>query len=1105
MPAATRSPRISGWRFILDVSTTAALFVLLAFAIAQAAGGGGPAVFINEIHYDNAGTDTGEFVEIAGPAGTDLSGYAIELYNGANGLRYDSDPLSGTIPNQQNGFGTVIIAYPTNGIQNGSPDGIALVNGATVIQFLSYEGSFTAVDGTAAGLTSTDVGVSENGSEPIGQSLQLQGTGMTYVDFTWGGPIARTSGVVNTGQTFGAGPTPAPTPTPTPTPTPPPGDVVISQVYGGGGNSMATLKNDFIELFNRSGSAVDVSGWSVQYASASGTSWQSTALSGSIPPGGFYLVQQAAGAGGTVNLPTPDATGSISMAASAGKVALANGTTLLSGSGCPFAASVVDFVGYGSTANCFEGPAPTAAPGNTTAVLRAFRGCTDSGSNSADFTTGAPAPRNSAAATRSCVPLAMAIHSIQGGGATSPHEGVLVSTSGVVTGRKSNGFFLQTPDSGVDADPGTSEGIFVFTTSAPPSTAAVGNACSVVGFVQEFVPSADPSSPPITEITGPPIVSLLSAGNPLPAPVTLTAADTDPAGSIEQLERFEGMRVHVESLTVISPTQGSINEASATSTTNGVFYGVVAGVERPFREPGVQLPDPLPPGAPPAVPRFDGNPERLRVDGDGQPGAPALEVTTGAIVTGLTGPLDYAFRTYTILPDPPPAAPPSVSGNSGAVAVPAPASEELSVASFNLQRFFDSVNAPGIGEPVLTPVAFENRLLKASLAIRDLMHSPDIVGVQEVENLETLQALAAGINADAQAAGQGDPGYRAYLEEGNDVGGIDVGFLVKGAPRVTVLEVTQLGRSDTFPNPDDGEPEILNDRPPLVLRATIQPPAGSPVPVTVIVNHLRSLNGIDDPADGNRVRTKRLLQAEFLAGLIQARQLADPSERIISVGDYNAFQFSDGYVDSIGTIKGTPTPADEVVLAGGDLVDPDLTDLVELAPASQRYSFSFDGNAQVLDHILATQNLTSSFRGLHFARNGADFPEGFRNDPAWPERVSDHDPVVAHFDVTPPRILSMSASPNVLWPPNHELVPVSVSVSAEDIGGASCAISEVSSSEPDASDWMVTGPLTLQLRAEREGQGGGRIYTITVSCADGAGNSSSSNSTVTVPHDQGKK
>ncbi|MDQ3906768.1 MAG: lamin tail domain-containing protein, partial [Acidobacteriota bacterium] len=163
----------------------------------------------------------------------------------------------------------------------------------------------------------------------------------------------------------------------------------MSQVYGGGGNSGTTYKNDFIELFNRGASAQSLGGWSVQYASSNGTSWLVTALTNvTLQPGQYYLVQEAAGAGGTTNLPTPDATGSIAMSTTAGKVALVNTTAALSGS-CP-AAGVVDLIGFGSGANCFETAAAPAPSNNTTALIRAANGCTDANNNSTDFTTGPP-------------------------------------------------------------------------------------------------------------------------------------------------------------------------------------------------------------------------------------------------------------------------------------------------------------------------------------------------------------------------------------------------------------------------------------------------------------------------------------------------------------------------------------------------------------------------------------------------------------------------------------------------------------------------------------------------------------------------------------------
>jgi predicted extracellular nuclease len=198
------------------------------------------------------------------------------------------------------------------------------------------------------------------------------------------------------------GPTATPTPTPNPTPTPVT-KVVISQIYGGGGNSGATFKNDFIEIFNAGNQPINLSGWSVQYASASGTSWQVTNLTAiTLARGQYYLIQEAQGSGGSVDLPTPDAIGSIPMAATAGKVALLNSTTALTGSGCPLGGSIQDFVGYGSGTTCAEGIA-TAAPSNTTAVLRNNNGCTDSDNNAPDFATGAPNPRNTSSTTNQCL------------------------------------------------------------------------------------------------------------------------------------------------------------------------------------------------------------------------------------------------------------------------------------------------------------------------------------------------------------------------------------------------------------------------------------------------------------------------------------------------------------------------------------------------------------------------------------------------------------------------------------------------------------------------------------------------------------------------------
>ncbi len=608
------------------------------------------------------------------------------------------------------------------------------------------------------------------------------------------------------------------------------------------------------------------------------------------------------------------------------------------------------------------------------------------------------------------------IHDIQGNGNSSPIVGASVITRGIVTGLRSNGFFLQEPDASVDADPATSEGVLVFTSSAPPVAAAIGAYVQVSGTVAEFIPSADPLQPPVTELTSPTVVQL-STGNPLPAPIPLTATFPDPAGSYDQLERVEGMRVSVASLTTSSPTQGnSTNEPNATQTSNGVFFGTVTGVARPAREPGIQAPDPAPSGGSiPPIPRFDANPEMIRVDSDGLVGAPLLDVDSLATVTGLTGPLDYTFRHYTILPDPTLPAPIAAGGISPTAATAA-TSQEFTVGSYNIERFFDTVNDPAIGEPVLTATAYNNRLNKVSLGIRNNLLMPDIIGMVEVENLTTLQDIATRVNNDAVAAAQPNPMYVAYLSEGNDVGGIDVGFLVKTAPvvgstpRVTVNAVVQENAGELFVNPDSST-DLLNDRPPLRLDAVVNHANGATFPVQVIVNHLRSLLSVNDesagssgwPTAGARVRAKRQKQAESLANLVQLRQTNNPAENIILVGDFNAYEFNDGLADTMDTIAGTPVPDNETAVPGDgtDLVNPNLDNLFDTPPLGQRYSYVFDGQMQNIDHEVVNAALiaATTARRIEHPRINTDFRATDRNDPNTPRHLSDHDPIVGFYAV----------------------------------------------------------------------------------------------------------
>ena len=673
-------------------------------------------------------------------------------------------------------------------------------------------------------------------------------------------------------------------------------------------------------------------------------------------------------------------------------VGAGGGTCAASGSGN--ISDLVNLPAGGSvtyTASCSISAGATGSLTNT-ATVSAPAGVTD------------PTPgNNSATDTDTLPPPITPIHDIQGNGASSPIVGTVVTIRGIVTGVKSNGFFVQEEEVDYDADPATSEGIFVFTSAGPPPAAAFSSQVQVTGTVAEFVPSTDPQQPPATQLTLQTVVQV-AAGQSLPAAIPLSTTFPDPVGPFDQLERLEHMRVSAGSIIATGPSQGTVDEPNATGTSNGRFYGVITGVARPFREAGIQAPDVPPSGTIPPIPRWDVNPERLRIESAGLVGQPAITVRSGDVIGPIVGPLDYASRSYGINPD----------GTNALVTTPgalvttvsSPAANEITVAPVNLRRFFDSANDPVLDEPVLTAAAFDRRLDKASMAIRDHLRNPDIIGLQEVENLAVLQSLASTILAN------GGPQYAAHLVEGNGVDGLDVGFLVKtnlvtgGVPRVEVSSVTEVGASTTWVDPSTGASALLNDRPPLVLEATVHNTSTTSFPVVVIVNDLLGLTSIASDAPdglttvGDRVRRKRQAQAEFLANYVQGRLTADPGEHLAVIGSFNAFEVNDGYADVMNVVAGTPPPDNETVVPGDgvDLVNPDLVNLVNAPAALQRYSVVLDGNAANLDHALVSAGLIAgtTARRIERPRIGADYPET-ELDGVTALRFSDRDPLVAYF------------------------------------------------------------------------------------------------------------
>jgi predicted extracellular nuclease len=667
------------------------------------------------------------------------------------------------------------------------------------------------------------------------------------------------------------------------------------------------------------------------------------------------------------------------------------------------------------------------------------------------------------------------IPEIQGSGVASSLTGQVVRTRGVVTARKFNGLYLQSEPGTEDGNPATSDGIFVFTSSAPNAAYQPGDVLSVVGTVVEFVPSVDPQSPPLTELSFATFVEVGTAA--LPAPVAITPALADPNGGLQQLEPLEGMRVSIASLTAVSGSDGNVNEPNNTGSNTGVFYTVLTGTPRPVREAGIPAMDPVlvcAAGTGCTIPVFDQNPELLRVDADAIQGVTAPVVTTGALMTDVTAIVDYGFRSYTLLPT----APLVPAGLSVGVPARPRAAGEFTVASYNLQRLFDTVNDPNVGDPVVTATAYANRLIKISAAVRGFLHTPDILGVQEAENLTVLQDLAARIDADATAAGQPAPGYTAFLLEGNDVGGIDVGFLVTS--RVTVQSVVQHGLTDTYTNPVNGLQETLNDRPSLSIRATVAAEPGTlPAEVVAVVHHLRSLNGVDE-ADG-RVRAKRLAQAEYVARTLDGLRASYPGVPVVSVGDYNAFEVNDGYVDVLGVARGVPAPASDVVLFGADLLASDflLAPAVAATPAGQTYSYVFEGSAQSLDHVLVSAEAAAALAAFDHARINADFPEIYRGDATRVERTSDHDPAIAYFRF-----------PRDLMPP-VVTVPADQQVTAQGPFGALVTYTASATDDIDGSVAVTCAPASGSLFA---------VGATLVSCTatDAVGNVGSATFTVTV-------
>ena len=871
--------------------------------------------------------------------------------------------------------------------------------------------------------------------------------------------------------------------------------VVISQVYGGGGNSGATYTHDFVELYNGSSAPVDLSTWSVQYASAAGTSWNVTRLTGTIQPGRYYLVQMAAGANPGTPLPQADDFGpTVAMSSSAGKVALVRAIAPVSGTGCPLpSGSIEDYVGYGS-ANCFEGGA--AAPGlsNTTAAIRAGAGRVDTDNNGADFASGAPTPRNSgttpqqdsaptvastspannaievardadvsltfsepvsvsgswyaiscgvsgahpAAVTggpetftlnpdtdfaqgESCTvtvtaanvrdadaidpPDTMAsnfsfsfstagfpatIMEIQGTGHNSSFANRRVSdVSGVVTAIRSNSFWMQ--DANGDGNPSTSDGILVFGVNT--SALTIGAAVSVDARVVEFgsgdnltiteldratVTPAGPATPIVPTVIGaggrtqPNVVIENDASGDLNAPGEGGNAFDPAQDGIDFYESLEGMLVQVNNGAVVGATR-SFGEIAllADGGANATGLRTARG--------GILL-------AP-----SDANPERVIVDDEilrdqitPRPSKAMPDLNVGARLTSpVVGPLDYSFENYKIQATTQPAFVDStIERETAQVAHPS----DFTAATFNVENLT-------FGDP-------QSKFDQLAAMIVNNLRAPMVIGIEEVQDDNGVAGGTTSPLVDASktwgrliaaitAAGGPAYDYRqidpvAHEDGGAPGGNIRVGFLFRTDLAGLQFVDRPGGNStnDTSVTGPKNHPRLTFSPGRLgTASAAFEDTRKSLVgefiwkdrTVFVVVNHFSSKG--DDQGIFSRWQPPtnfsegpRHGQAQVVNSFVDDVLALDKDANVVVLGDVNDFEFS-------RTIE---------ILEGEE-----LTTLMKILPATERYSYVFEGNSQVLDQILVSDAILKRAPEYDIVHVNAEFADA--------RQASDHDPQVAYL------------------------------------------------------------------------------------------------------------
>ncbi|WP_407697700.1 endonuclease/exonuclease/phosphatase family protein [Streptomyces corynorhini] len=771
-------------------------------------------------------------------------------------------------------------------------------------------------------------------------------------------------------------------------------DAVIAEVYGGGGNSGASLTHDFIELGNAGGASFDLTGWSVQYLSGSPsatTKWSVTPLDGAIPAGGSYLIQQAKGAGGDTPLPTPDATGTVAMSASSGTVALVHSTTALTcltTDDCAADTNIKDLVGFGTAA--VKETSPATGADNTHSVTR-DAALTDTDNNSVDLGGATPTPRNSAGdgetpggggepsptpSPTDTTPGELRIHDIQGATRISPYVGKSVSNvPGVVTAVRSTGtsrgFWIQ--DTKPDKNPATSEAVFVFTGSSTPQV-KVGDSVLVSAKVVQYYPGGQASgSQSLTELSGP-TTTVLSSGNKLPAPEVVNAK------TLPDTYAPKAKGLNIEPL-ALKPDKFALDWfASREGMLLQIGESRVVGASNSYGETWVTTKpkqNPTPRGGTVYTGYNDVNSGRLKLislTGD------TLTANVGDTLTGTSaGVLDYSnYGGYTLQTT---TLGKIKSGGLKPEVAKKGKDNELSVATYNVEN--------------LAPTNAQSKFDRLADGIVTNLAAPDVVSLEEIQDNngnkddgtvaadQTLAKFIAAIKA------KGGPSYewrsidpQDKADGGEPGGNIRNVFLFNpqrvsfvdrpGGDATTPVEVVTSGKNKKTVSLSVSPGRInptsdawKSSRKPLVGEFDFRGQR-----IFIVGNHFNSKGG-DQPAHGVNQpptlgsETQRLAQAKEVRGFVSDLLAKDKKAKIVVLGDLNDYQFSKPLTN----------------LTKGNL----LTDLINTLPKNERYSYVYDGNSQTLDHILVSSAIKKP--GYDVVHINAEFAD----------QASDHDPQVVRI------------------------------------------------------------------------------------------------------------